>query len=112
MPNACNAKLIQSQVYTKIYEWVTPKVANSLWNVGPTRWYNKLDQQNVPTSCTKGANSQWNVGPTCCTNMLYHFVGPTFYTNFGVGVNSVIVDSFACQTCWYNKVVQHSNKLI
>jgi hypothetical protein len=46
-----------------------------------------------------GANSLWNVGPT-------------FHTSFGVGVNSAIVDSFACQTCWYNKFVQHSNNLV
>ena len=39
--------------------------------------------------------------------MLYQFVGPTLYTNSGVGVKSAIVDSFVCQTCWYNKLVQH-----
>ena len=44
----------------------------------------------------------------CWINMLDQHVERTFHTNFGVGVNSAIVDSFACQTCGYNMLVQHS----
>ena len=53
-----------------------------------------------------------HVDTTSWTKMLYQLVGPTFHTNFGVEVNSAIIDSFACQTCWYNKFVQHSKKLV
>ena len=75
-----------------------------------------------------GANLLQNVGLISWTNMLYELefaplgynwinmyqlVGPKFHINFGVAVNSAIVDSFVCQTCWYNNLmrnmlVQHS----
>ena len=47
-----------------------------------------------------------HIGTTSWTIILYQLVGSTFHSNFGVGVNSAIVDSFVCPISWYYMFVQ------
>ena len=70
-----------------------------------TSWTNMSYKFVVPTCLTNERidygriYSYAEISVECWSYLLYQLVGQKL--NFAVGVNSAIVDSFACQTYWY-----------